>query len=161
MKNGARHDVVVIGASAGGVEALRTVMKSLPPDLAASVFVVLHLPPGGGTFLVNLLNRACPLPVANPVDAEEMRHGRVYVAPEDHHMLVEKDDRIRIVLGPKLNRHRPAIDPLFESASNAFGDRVIGEVRANPLQHRADLQHLPLRIEGHVERKGPVHELGR
>ncbi|GIH03551.1 chemotaxis protein CheB [Rhizocola hellebori] len=121
------RDVVVVGASAGGVEALRSFVAALAPDLPASVFVVLHIPPSAPSALPAILSRVSQLPVQAAIDGEEMRQGRVYVAPPNHHLLL-RHDRIRLSHGPSENGHRPAIDPLFRSAAKSFGSRTVGVV---------------------------------
>ena len=130
--NVAGHDIIVMGASAGGVEALVTIVRQLPPDLPAAVFVVLHIPANGGSQLAAILNRASPLTAVNPEDGETIRHGHIYVAPPDMHLLVEHG-RVRVVHGPKENRHRPAVDPLFRTAAVAYGPRVVGVVLTGSL----------------------------
>ena len=128
----ANKDIVVVGASAGGMEALQKVAAKLPADLPAAVFVVWHLAPAAKSMLPSILSKAGPLPAAHPVDGDPIEPGRIYVAPNDHHMLVEKG-YIRIARGPKENRFRPAIDPLFRSAAYVYGTRVIGVVLTGAL----------------------------
>jgi two-component system chemotaxis response regulator CheB len=123
----ANKDVVVIGASAGGMEALRTLVSRLPADLPAAVFVVWHMSPGVKSVLAMVLDSAGPLRAGTPKDGDPIEAGRIYVAPNDHHMLLERD-YIRIARGPKENRFRPAVDPLFRSAAYVYGPRVIGVV---------------------------------
>lgn len=118
-------DLFVIGASAGGVEALVRLVRGLPAGLPASLFVVLHTPPESRSVLPEILNRTGPLPAAAAVDGEPIEHGRIYVAPPDRHLTVERGF-VRLVNGPRENRHRPAIDPLFRSAAIAYGPRVAG-----------------------------------
>jgi two-component system chemotaxis response regulator CheB len=126
------HDIVVVGASAGGVEALITLVRALPADLPAAVFVVLHLPPDGQSALPQILGRAGALPAMHPADGERIMHGRIYVAPPDHHLLVERG-HVRVVRGPRENRCRPAVDPLFRTAAHAYGARVIAVVLSGML----------------------------
>ena len=129
---GHNHDIVVIGASAGGVEALMTLARALPADLPAAIFVVLHLPPEGESALPKILSRAGALPAAHPEDGERIARGRIYVAPPDYHLLVEQGV-VRVVRGPRENRSRPAADPLFRSAARAYGGRVIAVVLSGML----------------------------
>src|SRR5690348_12534690 len=104
------YDVIAVGASAGGVEALIKLVSSLPTDLPAALFLVLHIPAQSPSLLPGILNRAGPLYALHPADGESIRHGHIYIAPPDHHLLIE-EDIVHIVRGPKENRHRPAIDP--------------------------------------------------
>jgi two-component system chemotaxis response regulator CheB len=121
-----RHDVVVVGGSAGGIGALRQLLAGLPEQLAASVLVVLHLgPEGGHSALDKVLGRATALKTSFATDGEELVHGRIYVAPPGHHMQVERDV-VRLSRGPMEHGTRPAIDPLFRSAAAAHGPCVIG-----------------------------------
>jgi two-component system chemotaxis response regulator CheB len=127
-----QRDLVVIGASAGGVEALQDIVSRLPADLPASILLSMHVPPRSPGLLPGILSRSGPLPAAHGVDGEELRRGRIYVAPADVHMLVA-NGHIRLVAGPRENLHRPAIDPLFRSAAVAHGPRVIGVVLTGAL----------------------------
>lgn len=122
----ATHDIVVIGASAGGVEAISTIVADLPRDLRAAVFVVLHLAKGR-SMLPEILTRAGHLPAIHPNDQDRLEYGHIYVARPDHH-LVLGPDTVRVVHGPTENGCRPAIDPLFRSAARVYGPRVIGIV---------------------------------
>jgi two-component system chemotaxis response regulator CheB len=129
---GPTRDIVVVGASAGGVEALSRLVADLPPDFPGSVFVVLHVPAHGTSMMPRILSRAGPLPATHPADGEPIEAGRVYVAPPDRHLLLA-DGRMRVVLGPRENRHRPAVDPLFRSAARWYGPRVVGVVLTGAL----------------------------
>ena len=126
------HDIIVIGASTGGVEALIQLAKQLPRDLAASVLVVLHVSSQHRSYLPEILSRSGPLPAHHPKDGEPLEQGRIYVAPNDRHLLVEPG-RVKVVKGPLENGHRPAVDPLFRSAASAYGPRVVGAVLTGAL----------------------------
>lgn len=121
------RDIVVIGASADGLEALKGILGGLPPDLEAAVMIVLHTANHAKSLLAQILERAGKLPVSHPSDGEPVERGRVYIAPPSFHMIVE-DGVLRVLQGPRENLHRPAIDPLFRSAAAAYGPRVIGVI---------------------------------
>ena len=121
------HDIIVIGASSGGVDALPKLIGSLPANLPASVFIVLHVSPQGPGFLPQIISRVASLPVAHGVDGETIRQGHVYVAPPDYHLQMDRT-RVRLFRGPRENFHRPSIDTLFRSAAHAYGPRVTGVV---------------------------------
>jgi two-component system chemotaxis response regulator CheB len=129
----AGHDIVVIGASTGGVDVLTSVMAGLPPGLPASLFVVCHFPSGGRSVLPDILSRAGPLLATHAVDGEPFHPGHVYVAPPDHHLLLQAGGRMQLSRGPRENNHRPAVDPLFRSAASAYGSRVIAVVLSGGL----------------------------
>jgi len=118
--------LVVIGASAGGIEPLKQIAAGLPADLDAAVAVVLHVSPTAESRLPAILERAGPLPAAHARDAEPLAVGRIYVAPPDRHLLAV-DGRCAVVCGPRENSSRPAIDPLFRSAA-AYGSRVVAVI---------------------------------
>jgi len=126
------HDIVVVGASAGGVEALVGLATSLPADLPAAVFVVLHVPSTGTSALPGILSRHGRLPAAHVKDGEPIELGRIYVAPPDHHLLL-RSGHVHLARGPRENGHRPAVDPLFRSAAREYATRVIGVVLSGAL----------------------------
>jgi two-component system, chemotaxis family, protein-glutamate methylesterase/glutaminase len=128
----ALRDIIVVGCSVGGVEALQKVVGGLPAGFPGSLFVVLHIAPETYSVLPNILSRAGKLPARHAVDGELIRQGRIYVAPPDHHLVLE-DGRMRLTRGAKENRHRPAIDPLFRSAARWYGPRVIGVILTGAL----------------------------
>ncbi len=117
------HDIIVIGASAGGVEAVESLLARMPAELPASIFAVIHTNPEAPGLLPQVFNRAGLLSAITPEDGEKIRSGRVYVAPPDRHMTV-RDGRVRVVRGPKENGQRPAIDVLFRSAAESRGSRA-------------------------------------
>lgn len=121
------QDIIVVGASAGGVEALSTLVGDLPDDLPAAVFVVLHMAPHAATALPSILARRTRLPVGQPRDGETVRPGRVYVAVPDRHLILHPGV-IGVASGPTENGHRPSVDTLFRSAAAAYGRRVAGVV---------------------------------
>ena len=126
------RDIIVIGASAGGLEALQKLVAGLPENLPAAVMVVLHRTPEQDSYLPQILRRAGNLPAADAWDGESIQKGRIYVAPPDRHLLIE-DGALRLVRGPKENHTRPAIDPLFRTAAREFGPRVVGVVLSGTL----------------------------
>jgi two-component system chemotaxis response regulator CheB len=123
----ANRDIVVIGASAGGLEALKTILSAVPNNLDAAVFIVLHTANHSGSLLAAVLGRVSKLPVSHPKDGERFERGRAYVAPPGNQMLLE-DGFVRVLRGPRENLHCPAIDPLFRSAAVAYGPRVVAVV---------------------------------
>lgn len=130
------HDIIVIGASAGGVEAVSTVARALPADLPAAVFVVVHFPPYARSVLPQILARVGALPAAHAEDGETIVPGRIYVAPPGRHLLIE-DSRVRLVRGPRENGAIPAVDPLFRSAARWYRGRVVGVVLSGNLDDGA------------------------
>jgi two-component system chemotaxis response regulator CheB len=124
--------IVTVGASAGGVESLTALVASLPPDLNAAVFVVLHIPPNLVSSLPEILSKRGPLRAIHPTDGDRIEAGYIYVAPPDHHLLIETD-HILVKRGPKENRNRPSVDALFRSAAYSHGARVIGIVLSGAL----------------------------
>ena len=122
------RDIVVVGASAGGIEALQILVRGLPKSFHASVFVVLHTAASSPNTLHKILERAGPLPASTAAHWESIKPGHIYVAPADHHLLLERSGYLRVTRGPKENRFRPAIDALFRSAAHAFGRRVVGVI---------------------------------
>src|SRR5438105_11976756 len=116
--NGTGRDIIVIGASAGGVQALQELMRGLPADFPAAIFVVIHTSPSSPGVLPQILERAGPLPASHAEDGEKIRHGRVYVAPPDFHLLL-RPTHMLVTRGPKENGFRPAVDALFRTAARS------------------------------------------
>ena len=141
----ATRNIIVIGASAGGVQALSKLVSQLPADLPAAVFIVLHLPSDPPSQLPAILARESKLIVSHAINGEEITPGRVYVALPDHHLLIE-ENHVKLVHGPKENRHRPSIDALFRSAARWAGPRVIGVVLTGALDDgKAGMRHIKQR----------------
>ena len=126
------RNIIVVGASAGGVEALINFVRALPKDFKASVFIVLHIPAYTRSFLPQILSQVTSLTVTSPEDGEKIKEGHIYVAPPDHHLLVE-EGKVVVKKGPKENRFRPSIDALFRSAAYIYGSRVIGIILSGAL----------------------------
>lgn len=124
------RDVIVVGTSAGGLEALKSLVSQLPADLGAAVFIVWHMPADQPSLLPQILSRYSTLPVSVATDHEAFEPSRVYVATPDHHLVLEpgSPERMRVAHGPKENLFRPSVDVLFRSAALAFGPRAIGVV---------------------------------
>src|SRR4051794_13617850 len=121
------RNVIGVGASAGGVEALRALVAGLPTDYPGALLIVLHMPRDAPSALPAILRRSGPLEADVAKDGEHLQLGRIYVAPSDHHLLV-LENHIRLSRGPAENGHRPAVDPLFRSLARAFGRRAVGVV---------------------------------
>src|SRR6476659_281809 len=122
-----RRDIVVIGASIGGVEGVKALCAQLPEDFPAALLVVIHTRASPWSCLNEVLGRGAKMPVRFGADGEAIRPGVVYIAPPDLHMLV-RDGHLSLQRGPRENGHRPAVDPLFRSAARYYGARTIGAV---------------------------------
>jgi len=127
-----RCNVIVVGASAGGVASLMRLVSQLPSNLGAAVAVALHVPENSPSVLPAILSRRGPLPAAHARDGEPLLHDRIYVAPPARHLLIKRRT-VRAVIGPHENGHRPAVDPLFRTAARAHGHRVIGVILSGSL----------------------------
>ncbi|HEX4307347.1 MAG TPA: chemotaxis protein CheB [Solirubrobacterales bacterium] len=132
-----QRDVVVVGASAGGVQTLQGLVAQLPPEFPASVLVVLHLMSSGTSVLHSILDRAGPLTATQARDGEPLERAHIYVAPPDSHLLL-RGAGIHLSAGPRENGHRPAIDPLFRSAARAYGTRAVGVILSGMLDDGTD-----------------------
>ena len=119
-------DGVVIGTSAGGVEALSVLLPALPKGLRAAVFVVLHLPRERPSLLVDIFQPQCAVPVREAQDKEPVEPGTVYFAPPDYHLLVDEGPQLALSADELVHFSRPSIDVLFESAAELYGDRLLG-----------------------------------
>lgn len=126
------ESIVVLGASAGGVQSLQAVVGGLPGDVPGAVFVVLHIAGSQPSSLPEILTGSGPLPACHPTNGQKIATGQIYVAPPDHHLLIDRDS-IAVTKGPKENRFRPSIDALFRSAAYNYGHQVIGVVLSGAL----------------------------
>lgn len=124
----ARGRAVVIGASAGAIEALSIILPALPADFPVPVLIVVHVPPGRGNFLSPLFAAKCQVSVREAEDKEATEPGTVYFAPSNYHLLVETDGTLALSSDEPVQHSRPSIDVLFESAADAFGTGLIGVV---------------------------------
>lgn len=122
-----RRDIVVVGASAGGVEALTRLVADLPEDFPAALFVTVHFPASSTSALPSILCRAGKLGASHPENGERIEPGHIYVAPPDRHLMLY-EGRVDLVRGATENGNRPAIDPMFRSAAAAYRERVVGVV---------------------------------
>ena len=122
-----KRDIIVIGASAGGVHALIDLMKRLPIDFGGSIFIVVHLPSDHKSYLPQILTRQTKMRALHPDDGSKIEPLTIYIAPPDHHLLLEKGHTL-VKRGPKENRFRPSINALFRSAAYEYGPRVIGVI---------------------------------
>jgi two-component system chemotaxis response regulator CheB len=121
------HDIIVMGASEGGLKALSKIVSALPADIDAALFIVQHLAANQPSILPQILEDVGSLPTVHPKDGEQIQKGRIYLALPDYHLLVNRG-YMRVVRGPKENRFRPAVDALFRSAARAYGPMVVGVV---------------------------------
>jgi two-component system chemotaxis response regulator CheB len=128
----AAQPIVVLGGSAGALEAISTVLGGLPGNLDASLFIVLHTAPQGGGALAQILGRATGIKVEAAVDGAPIERSRVYVAPPDHHLTLSRES-MQVERGPRENGFRPAIDPLFRSAAKVFDSRAVGVILSGAL----------------------------
>ncbi|HKX31106.1 MAG TPA: chemotaxis protein CheB [Blastocatellia bacterium] len=120
-------DIIVIGASYGGIDGMRVIVSGLPEGFPASVLLAQHMAPNAPGLLPQILMKAGPLPASFPADLDPLKPGHIYVAPPDHHLMLEPG-LVRVRRGPKENRFRPAINALFRSAAHAYGSRIVGVV---------------------------------
>jgi len=120
------YKAVVVGASAGGMDAISKLLSALPASFPLPIVVVQHLHPSSGGYLVEHFERICVLPVREPEDKEEIQSGTIYLAPANYHLLIETDETFSLSIDERVSHSRPSIDVLFESAAIAWGGRVIG-----------------------------------
>jgi two-component system, chemotaxis family, protein-glutamate methylesterase/glutaminase len=123
-----RIEAIVIGASAGGVEAFGLILPSLPVKFRPSLLIVLHLPRERPSLLVEIYEKRCALPIREADDKEPIEPGTVYFAPPDYHMLVERNRQIALSTDEPVHFSRPSVDVLFESAADVYGNRLLGVI---------------------------------
>lgn len=123
-----KHQAIVIGTSAGGFQATKTLLSRLQEALPAAVIIVQHLPNRSNDSMVKLLNEVSRLPVKEVEDKEPIVAGTVYLCPPDYHLLIEREKCFTLSVDPKVNFSRPSIDVLFESAAEVYRDELIGVV---------------------------------
>jgi two-component system chemotaxis response regulator CheB len=121
-----RVDAIVIGASAGGVEALMALLPALSVAFRIPIFIVLHLPRDQPSLLVQIFLQKCALPVCEAADKEPVRPGTIYFAPPDYHLLIDEGPCLALSADEPVNYSRPSIDVLFESAADVYGARLLG-----------------------------------
>jgi two-component system chemotaxis response regulator CheB len=121
----AKHKILMLGASAGGIEAICKFLGSLPTNLNITIIVTIHLPSSGVSLLERVLARCAPYPVLTGIDELEYKTNHIYLSPVDQHLLID-DSKIHLTTGPKINRFRPSIDIAFKSAAINCGERIIG-----------------------------------
>jgi len=123
-----KHSAVVIGASAGAIEALSKILPTLPRDFRLPILIVIHLPPDRESVVAELFRNKCALPVREAEDKEMIADGTIYFAPPDYHLLVEEDRILSLSSEEPVNFSRPSIDLLFETAADAYGSELLGVV---------------------------------
>jgi two-component system chemotaxis response regulator CheB len=121
------RDILAIGTSAGGFEALRFLTREFRPDLPAAVLIVIHLPGHSRSSLDSILTQMGPLPANFAEDGQSLEHGRIYIGPPERHLILD-GDKLHLGSGPRENNSRPAIDPLFRSVGLCCGSRSVGVV---------------------------------
>ncbi len=123
-----KYDVVLIGASAGGLTVLEYILGNLSPEISTPIIIVQHLSPDSGSSITELLRKFSVIQLTEPIDKESILNNHVYIAPADYHILIEKDRSFALNQGPKENYCRPAIDILFETAAEVFFEKTIGVI---------------------------------
>lgn len=121
-----KYEAVVVGASAGGMEALKTILTALPDSFPIPLVIVQHTSPQSDNYLIRYLNKLCPLNVKEADEKESILSGNVYIAPPNYHLLVERNKTLSLTVEPKISYSRPSIDVLFQSAAEAYTDKLIG-----------------------------------
>lgn len=126
MKRHPKYRAIVIGASAGGLRALKTLLPRLPKDFPCPLLIVQHISPQSDSYMSTMLNEASQIQVKEADEKEKVMPGTAYIAPPDYHLLVEYDHTLSLSADEKVNYSRPSIDVLFDSAADTFGPSLIG-----------------------------------
>lgn len=121
-----KFDIIVIGASAGGLAALEKILPTLGSYIPIPIVIVQHISPDSGNAIVNLLQKYSGVELSEPLDKEPILANHIYLAPADYHLMIEKDKTFSLNFGPKENYCRPSIDVLFETASEVYLSRTLG-----------------------------------
>lgn len=121
-----KYRAIVIGASAGGMDAIKYILMPLQEEFPASILIVQHLSPHSDGYMARHLNELCKINVKEADEKEKILPGNVYIAPSNYHLLVEKDETLSLTVDPKVNYSRPSIDVLFESAAEVYENELIG-----------------------------------
>ncbi|MBC8059276.1 MAG: chemotaxis protein CheB [Clostridiaceae bacterium] len=122
------YKAVVIGASMGGLEALRVILSSIPNNFAAPIIIVQHISPQSDNYMIEYFNHKCSLIVKEAEEKEQICPGIVYIAPPNYHLLIEKDGTMSLTVEPRVNYSRPSIDVLFETAADAYREGLVGVI---------------------------------
>jgi two-component system, chemotaxis family, protein-glutamate methylesterase/glutaminase len=123
-----RYEAIVIGVSSGGMNAMKVMFSLLPKDFNIPVIIVQHIGAHSDSYWIKLLNDRSNLPIKEADEKEKIEHGKVYIAPPNYHLLIEKDRTFSLTVDERVNYSRPSIDVLFESAAEAYADKLIGIV---------------------------------
>jgi len=123
-----KHEAVVIGSSAGGTKALWTILPELPENYPLAIIIVQHLSPDSDSSTAAALNEVCKVEVKEACENETIKSGVAYLAPANYHLLVEKDKTLSLTVDERVNYSRPAIDVLFETAADAYREKLVGVI---------------------------------
>ena len=120
------YEAIVIGVSSGGLKALKLIFSALPSDFAVPVIIVQHIGPRSENSWIKLLNDSCAIPIKEADEKEKVGTGNIYVAPSNYHLMIEEDKTFSLTIDERVNFARPSIDVLFESAAEAYKEKLIG-----------------------------------
>jgi two-component system chemotaxis response regulator CheB len=149
-------EAIVIGASAGAIEALSSLLPALTPSLSVPTVIVVHLPPRQPSLLPALFSRLCPFPVREPVDKQPVAAETVWFAPADYHLLIERERTFSLSVDAPVRFSRPSVDVLFESAAYAYGARLVAMVLSGANDDGAEGAKLVRQLGGYVLVQDPA-----